>query len=126
MYDYTKSVRVKKEELEAAEQICKELNTTVSSVFNLLLKQIIIQERIPFNLTIRKESVLGDSLPEKIMPTDISDKDASPLETPMVSMEGVFSESDVVTDTVTENNTNEDSTKPANVKEFALEGIFSD
>jgi len=54
MYDYTKNIRVKKEEYDQAEKIVNALNMNMSGVFNLLIKQIIVQEGIPFHISLKK------------------------------------------------------------------------
>ena len=77
--------RVNKEEKEEAGKILEELGTNLSSVINMLIKNIILYKGIPFDVTLPKteqqlEDDMDDSVQESISETDNSLEDNTDVE----------------------------------------------
>lgn len=72
----TKYIRVNEEDWNQAMEICSDIGTTLSAAFGQMVKQIIIQKRIPFQLTLHE---LGDSLDQDLESEKKKENQGNPL-----------------------------------------------
>ena len=60
-YDKVKTIRVDESEWKQASEICEELHLSLSTVVNVLIKQIIIEQGIPIGISLKKKGTAVDS-----------------------------------------------------------------
>lgn len=115
-----KGIRVYEEQWQLASSICGKLNTNLSAVINQLIAQIIIQEKIPFELYLNKqEDVDSFSETNRDLPSDTAsmkeEKEESDV-APNVPMYGTL-----ITDEITNKETD---IRPADTMVFGSLEIF--
>lgn len=72
-------VRVNEEDKEKASRILDGLGTNLSSVVNMLIKQIIITESIPFDIKLNRESFTGVQAQSQTMMNRTISSDTDPV-----------------------------------------------
>ncbi len=72
-------VRVNEEDKEKAARILDSLGTNLSTVVNMLVKQIIITESIPFDVRLNKDSFTIPQAQSQSMENDHSLSDTDPV-----------------------------------------------
>ena len=60
-YDKVKTIRVDESEWKEASEICEELHLSLSTVVNILIKQIIVEQGIPIGISLKKKGTAVDS-----------------------------------------------------------------